>query len=140
MTLATRYLQLCEALHREGLNCRFFSGDQIARGFADLGHEKFCVLNPPQIVSMYTGTVSSMHEDQKGFFFWIPTVDDLVDCIQRNGFDLIGLSFEQQRFWKAQFLRSVAGESFEFTESAETLELCLGEALMTCLRSVKCSK
>ncbi len=131
MPVEKRYLELCQELKRQGLRCEFVRGSQIARGFADLGHEQFTVIGPQQILSNFTGAKSSLAEPEREFFFWVPDADDLVECIQRADFNVLELQYQEQRSWVARVENIANKEVLEF--AAPTLLLCLGKSLCHCL-------
>ena len=60
-------LARCQELRELGLAPVFEAGRRLARGFADLGIEEFCLLSPNKIVSLFTGTVSDLPEDSLAY-------------------------------------------------------------------------
>ena len=93
------FLAACEKAKNSGLAARFLVGDRVARGFADLGYEEFCMLPGNKMVSLYNGKVSDLSEDHRRFFFLVPTVEQLVQELALRGEKIEGLEFKEQRNW-----------------------------------------
>jgi len=68
-----------------GLAPRFEPGDIVARGFADLGYEEFQVLPGPKLLSLTAGTVTGVPADDAHHFFWIPSVDESLQLVEKQG-------------------------------------------------------
>ena len=83
MWLANKTLGTLEKLHRAGFACLFEPGEQIARGFADLGYEQFLMLSENKIISLQSGKPSELPEDHRHHFFSVPSAEKLaaeLDC------------------------------------------------------------
>lgn len=100
MLHSNSFLKECEKLKEKGFSVDFKPGQQIARGFADLGYELFCLLPNNKTTSLFTGEKADFSEDHKEFFFVVPTKDELIEGIQRKGFEIKLLSYVDQREWK----------------------------------------
>lgn len=83
----------------------------MGRGFADLGYEEFLVLPGEKLLSLFTGQVSQLNDENRRFLFPIPSVKQLINHIQLAGYDLISVTFEEQRRWKLVMRRSGSSES-----------------------------
>ncbi len=90
---------LCDELRVWGLEPRFEPGDVVARGFADLGFEEFQVLPGPTLLSLTAGSMSSLLDDHRQHFFWIPSVDEVVELIESRGCELLTCTREDARSW-----------------------------------------
>ena len=78
---------------------RFEPGDIVARGFADLGFEEFQVLPSSKLLSLTAGTVSPLPTEHASHFFWIPSVDEITDVLERRGVPCITTKRIEQRDW-----------------------------------------
>ncbi len=94
--------ELCSELRSWGLEPRFEAGDIVARGFADLGHEEFQVLPGPKLLSLTAGTTSSVPEGHASHFFWIPSVDECVDLLEKRGVVCLSCERRDGREWVLQ--------------------------------------
>jgi len=100
------YLAACEQAKAHGLEVRFKAGDRVARGFADLGYEEFCMLPDRKMVSLYNGKVSELPADHERFFFTVPTVAQLVQELALRGQTIVGLEYRNQRSWSMDGVES----------------------------------
>lgn len=82
-----------------GLKPRFEPGDIVARGFADLGYEEFQVLPSSKILSLTAGTVSALPSEHVAHFFWIPSVDEITELLERRGVPCVSCSRIERREW-----------------------------------------
>jgi hypothetical protein len=83
-----------------GLAPRFEPGDVIARGFADLGYEEFQVLPGPKILSLTAASVTNLPADDTRHFFWIPSVDESLGLIERQGAEQLMCARIDGREWQ----------------------------------------
>lgn len=105
MWFSREQFALCSEARQWGLEPRFEPGDIVARGFADLGFEEFQVLPSSRLLSLTAGTVSALPTAHAGHFFWIPSVDEVVELLERRGVPCVSCDRIDQRDWvvKAQF-------------------------------------
>ncbi len=96
-------LRRAEALHRLGVSFPFDVGTCVARGFADLGAEEFLLTGSGSIVSVFTGESSTLPPDYEKHFFRIPSVDELIDELDRRQIVVKQLTFIEQREWQGTF-------------------------------------
>lgn len=99
MWFSREQFTLASELKQWGLEPRFEPGDIVARGFADLGFEEFQVLPSSKLLSLTAGTVSSLPTDHSSHFFWIPSVDEITDVLERRGVPCITTKRVEQRDW-----------------------------------------
>jgi hypothetical protein len=71
----------------------------VARGFADLGFEEFQVLPGPRLLSLTAGTASPLPEEHRGHFFWIPSVDEAIELLEKSGAQIGACRREDGRDW-----------------------------------------
>lgn len=125
------YLELCQQLAQLNVRPSFDVGESIARGFADLGFEEFCVLPGPRILSLLAGTITPLPHEDRGRFILVPTVDQLISLIDSSGGDIHALNFVDRRMWKLQIAVDAAPEEIEHSSLKVTLML----GLLAVLRS-----
>lgn len=82
-----------------GLTPRFEPGDVVARGFADLGYEEFQVLPSQKILSLTAGSVSALPSEHASHFFWIPSIDEITEILERRGVPCVSCSRVERREW-----------------------------------------
>ena len=100
MVSSLKYLAKCSKLKDSGVTFDFEQGSFIARGFADLGFEEFIVLTSNKILSIYSGKISGLPEEDKKNFFAVPSIELMINKIRIAGFDILGLTYESQRTWQ----------------------------------------
>lgn len=83
-----------------GVEPRFEVGDVVARGFADLGFEEFQVLPGPSLLSLTAGTMKPLPVEHRQYFFWIPSVDEVVDLLEQRGATIRECVREDSRYWR----------------------------------------
>jgi len=113
MWFTREQFQICQELKQWGLEPRFEPGDVVARGFADLGFEEFQVLPGRVLLSLTAGTTSPLPEEHVVHFFWIPSVDEAVDLLERRGVECRAAHRHDGRTWTFQISHEGALESFE---------------------------
>ncbi|MBX7137692.1 MAG: hypothetical protein K1X83_06880 [Oligoflexia bacterium] len=123
-----QFIQNCAALQGRLRVGELEPGVRVARGFADLGFELFMILSPHKMVSLYTGKSVEIAETEHAQLVPVPSPDELVDLISRNNFDIDGLHFIEQRYWRLTLrdVKSGAQQPFE----AATLEEVLLKGLV----------
>ncbi len=99
MWFSREQFALCNELKVWGLEPRFEAGDVVARGFADLGFEEFQVLPGPRLLSLTAGTASTLPEEHRQHFFWIPSVDETVELLEVRGAHIRACMREEERDW-----------------------------------------
>ncbi len=72
-------LKRAQKLFRSGIIFEIVPGVKVAREFADIGFEEFCVLPAQKIVSLFTGAKSELPEDYLDHFFVVPSVQELFE-------------------------------------------------------------
>ena len=128
MWFTKQQFALCGELKQWGLLPRFEAGDIVARGFADLGHEEFQVLPGSKLLSLTAGSVSALQEDPTLHFFWIPSVDEVTELLDRAGVACVSCKREDQRAWVVEA---------QHRDSIEAHRACsLHEALLSALCAV----
>jgi hypothetical protein len=109
-----------------GLTPRFEPGDIVARGFADLGYEEFQVLPSEKILSLTAGSVSALPSEHASHFFWIPSVDELTELLERQGVSCVACSRVEQREWlvEAHYADELEAHRHESLHQALLATLC----------------
>ena len=109
-----------------GLEPRFEPGDIVARGFADLGYEEFQVLPSQKLLSLTAGTVSSLPADHSNHFFWIPSLDEITELLERRGVPCLSCKRVDQREWlvEAQFGDEIESHRHRSLHQAMLQTLC----------------
>jgi hypothetical protein len=118
-------LELCQSLASKGITPPFQPGDVLARGFADLGFEEFCILPGNLILSLQAGKVAPLPEEDRHRFFWVPTVEQFLDEIDKRGADIQRIEFPERRQWRIVW----SAEGAEMSHEHRVLRVCLGQAL-----------
>jgi len=126
-------LKRYQHLQRSGYEPVFEAGRLVARGFADLGFEEFCMLSSTKMVSLSTGSITELPDEHRRFFFEVPSMPVLVDLIDRAGFDLQLLTFVERRRWAYTMLKVSNGR--QYSGEHRLIEGALLEALIVCLES-----
>ena len=60
-------------------------GMRIARGFADIGYEEFCMLPNSTLLSLYLGTSKPWQDDERSHFFYVPDVEGILQLLAAEG-------------------------------------------------------
>lgn len=76
-----KVLELCYKLKDSPLEFIISPGTRVARGYADVGFEEFCVLQGNKMVSLQTGLVSDLELDH---LFVVPTVEELLNILPKE--------------------------------------------------------
>jgi hypothetical protein len=95
----------------------------VARGFADLGFEEFQVLPGPRLLSLTAGTASSLPEEHRQHFFWIPSVDEAIELLEARGACIDGCERESGRDWVLKMRTVDSSEAVLRNASLHTLVL-----------------
>jgi hypothetical protein len=115
MWFSREQFALCSEAKQWGLEPRFEPGDVVARGFADLGFEEFQVLPSSKLLSLTAGTVSALPTEHTNHFFWIPSVDEIVELLERRGVPCVSCKRIDQRDW---FVEAQFGDELEAHQHA----------------------
>ena len=100
MNLSNAFLARCLALKHAGYDGEFDLGAIVARGFADLGYEAFCLLTENKLLSLFTGKITSWSADERGHLFLVPDADDLIRFIQDKCGYSVNCDTIDGRTWK----------------------------------------
>lgn len=125
------YLELCQELSQIGIKPKFDVGETVARGFADLGFEEFCILPGPRLLSLLAGTLTPLPTEEKERFFLVPTAEQLINLIDVAGGDIQTLNFLDRRSWILLFSIDGAEDEVEDTD----LKAALLKGLIKVLKS-----
>lgn len=127
---------ICSEAKQWGLEPRFEPGDIVARGFADLGFEEFQVLPSSKLLSLTAGTVSVLPTEHSNHFFWIPSVDEIVELLERRGVPCVSCNRVDQREWvvEAQFGDEL--EAYQHSSLHQALLLTLVGVLRKAFKKV----
>jgi hypothetical protein len=85
----------------------FAPGDDVARGFADVGFEEFFVLQNEKLCSKFTGDVSNF---QPQHFFRVPSLADIVAFLCELGGENVMLRSDLGNKWVASAFEAQKGE------------------------------
>jgi hypothetical protein len=130
MWLGNQILARFEKLHRAGFECSFEQGEQVARGYADLGYEQFLVLSDHKLLSLQSGKSSELQEGHRHFFFSVPSVEQLADVLARRFIMIEAIYPVGQTRWGIRF-KCAEGERQEIEDRSLLGVLC--EALIMVL-------
>lgn len=114
-----------------GLQPRFEPGDIVARGFADLGFEEFQVLPSNKLLSLTAGSITPISSERTQHFFWIPSIDEIGEILEKLGIKFIACKRVDQREWVVEVK---SGEEFEMI-SNRSLHHAMLVALCAVLRN-----
>lgn len=106
-------LDRCFEIQKHEVVFRLFPGAHVARGFADVGYEEFCLLPNERIVSLFTGSITELREDDRRFFFVVPTVDMVREELDRRGWDIVRLESPERRGWLLEGHHESTGKRIE---------------------------
>ena len=109
-----------------GLTPRFEPGDIVARGFADLGYEEFQVLPGPKLLSLTAGTVTGVPADDTHHFFWIPSVDESLQLVEKQGAEQLSCARIDGREWRI----SCSARGRQLSASARDMHLAALKILL----------
>lgn len=113
-----------------GLSARFEPGDVVLRGFADLGYEEFQVLPNQRLLSLTAGTISTIDPQHHEHFLWVPSVDEVVEIIEKKGIAINALHRIDGRQWAFELSRQSGSQiQVNHTQLHTTLLLGLMEVL-----------
>jgi hypothetical protein len=126
------FLKCCSSLNDAGCLFDWSVGTRLGRGFADFGFEEFYILPRDQVLSIITGKVSQLQEDERNFLFVIPTASQLTDKIDLMNCDVKSLKYTAQKRWLATVERVGGSEPFEV--EADSPEQALIGALMLLIK------
>ena len=101
---------------------------RVARGYADLGYEEFLLLPERKLVSLVNGKSSEFPESHEQLFFQVPGTQELVNEIDRNGFDIEYVRYQNQRSWEVSVCHASA--SIHIVSRHSELECALADTLI----------
>ena len=125
MLFSPEQFLVIQQLKDVGLSARFEPGDVVLRGFADLGYEEFQVLPNQRLLSLTAGTVSAIDPQHHEHFLWVPSVDEVVEIIEKKGMRIDALSRIDSRQWKFE-LRRQSGSPIQVSHAQLHTTLLLG--------------
>jgi hypothetical protein len=71
---------------------------------------------------LFTGQKSELNDEHRHFFFAIPRIPEMINLIQRRGWNIDRLTFVEQRSWRVEMARDPEGQkNFEGRELDEAL-------------------
>ncbi|GEM_PF-5360657 len=76
-----KFLELCYQLKKTTLDFVISPGARVARGYADVGFEEFCVLKNNKMVSIHTGDIFDLELEH---VFVVPTVEELLKALPKE--------------------------------------------------------
>ena len=109
-----QYLDRCNKLTDLGIRPSFEVGEVVARGFADLGYEEFMILPGPKTLSLMTGAIVRISEEEKGHLFLVPDIQQLVNLIEGKGIAVQSINYIDHRSWEVTC--EIAGKSELFKD------------------------
>lgn len=126
MWFAREQFALAAEAKQWGLVPRFEPGDIVARGFADLGYEEFQVLPSSRILSLTAGSVSALPSEHASHFFWIPSVEEITEILERRGVSCVSCARVEQREWvvEAQYADELEAHRHSSLHQALLATLC----------------
>jgi hypothetical protein len=124
MISSNALLDLCYQIKNAGHAPLFEIGSHIGRGYADVGHEEFLLLGNHKLLSLLTGTISTLPDGHHDFFYQVLSIDRLIDLVLTHGGDLNTVTFQENRFWRYK----------EFSEAS--LHILLLKAYLALLKSM----
>lgn len=134
MWFSREQFSTCTELKQWGLEPRFEPGDIVARGFADLGYEEFQVLPSSKLLSLTAATVSALPQEHTNHFFWIPSIDEITELLEKRGVPCVSCRRVDRREW---IVEAQCGDELEMQRATS-----LHQAMLLTLHSVlqKCFK
>ncbi len=126
-------LNRCRILQELGLFSDFGVGSRLGRGFADLGVEEFIVLPNDRILSLFTGSIAPLSEENRQHLFWVPSVEQCIHRIEELNYDLTNLSYVDRRVW--QLSLNAVNSSKKINVENFTVEEVLLDGLIAVLKS-----
>jgi hypothetical protein len=112
---------------QKGLEPSWAPGSYVGRGFADLGHEEFYVLPGARLLALATGAITQVGDAEKRFFYWLPTLDEMVNALLERAWVVSELVHSEQRQWQLTLRALDSDDCLVF--SNEFLELVLVDGL-----------
>lgn len=125
----------CDNEHVREVLTSFEVGDDLVRGFADVGYEEFVLLPNNQVCSKLSGVVKSLNDSEVRHFFRVPSVSDWGDVICRMGGSDLDLGTELGSRWIAAV--DIGQERERFSVNGKTAESCLAK-LVSLVVGVQC--
>jgi hypothetical protein len=121
-------LDRCSELQKLGVVFSLAPGAHLARGFADVGYEEFCLLPSGHLASLFTASAAELRDEERRFFFVVPSVDEVREELDRRGWDIVTLESPERRGWKMLLSQAPGGR--DISVSAPTLLETFLEALI----------
>ena len=128
MWFTREQFEICNELKTWGLVPRCEPGDVVVRGFADLGFEEFQVLPGGKLLSLTAGTITTLPPEHTQHLFWLPSIDEVTEILERKGVMCLSSRRHDQREWVVEAQYDAALEAHR-SESLHT-------ALLLVLRAV----
>jgi hypothetical protein len=125
----------CDNDHVRELLTSFEVGDNLIRGFADVGYEEFVLLPSNRLCSKLSGVVKPLDESEMRHFFRIPSLYDWGDLICRLGGTNLNLGTELGSRWRASV--EVGQERQPLSVDGKAADVCLAK-LVLLLAGVQC--
>jgi len=121
-----KILEKYQLLSRLGHSSRLEVSELLGRGFADLGFEVFVLLPGGKLLSLFTGSTSTLPDAEapdRANFFAILSADQIVDALVELGVTIESLTFCDQREWCLQLklANSLESELYYAKELEEVL-------------------
>ena len=113
LLLSNQQLASVDLLKEQGIPQQFSVGQQVCRGFADIGYEQFLLLPAGKLLSLFTGDCSTLDEEQQDFFAVIPSVEDMAAYAADRGMP-VAVEFSDYTW----FVKSETGSSGTQFENA----------------------
>jgi hypothetical protein len=79
---------------------QFEPGDEVVRGYADVGFEEFLVLPGDRLCSKFTGQVTELTSEKREHLFRVPSLEELTDVLCRQGASAISLFCPSGNLWQ----------------------------------------
>ena len=127
MWFTREQFEICNELKTWGLAPRCEPGDIVARGFADLGYEEFQVLPSEKLLSLTAGTVTNFPAEHTHHLFWVPSIDEATELLERKGVQCLSCARQDQREWSVE------------AQYDSTLEVHRADSLHTALLRALCA-
>ena len=125
------FLEKCHRLSSAGYRPPFVPGMRVARGFADLGFEEYFILSGSRVVSLFTGEVGPLSNEDKEHFFHVPSADEVLEELVGLGFTVTDAKHEGGREW-----RVTATSADDKSQSIECAGYCLNDVFVDVLEKV----
>jgi len=129
-----QFLIRCQALKEAGFEPEFEPGAHLCRGFADLGFEEYCLLSGDRLLSIFTGTITELHEAEKSHLFEIPSISRAANWLHKTGWDVSSIITQDQRSWCLSMKHHSTQE--EIVVEERSIDGVFLEAILLALKNV----